>query len=267
MDRLSEHESFLRAIFDAPADDTPRLVYADFLDENGEPERAEFIRVQCEHKRLLSLEPGDPGLGRLHALLPRQVELQRRLAVTHPRLYRAFTVYDRGFLPAAQEILLGTEELTDPEALRRIVAAERPHWFGARALRINRGRPLQPEQVEAMFSLPVVQQITDWNLGGHVEEISADPETGDAGTFALIDMDVHPVITVAGVEALARHRGARRITSLVLTDNNLDNDAARALIRSPYLVNLKRLEFRQGNNLRGRTWQQLLERFGEGVVG
>jgi uncharacterized protein (TIGR02996 family) len=31
-----------------PPDDTPRLVYADWLEENGEPERAEFIRVQVE---------------------------------------------------------------------------------------------------------------------------------------------------------------------------------------------------------------------------
>ncbi len=29
-------------------DDTPRLVFADWLDERGDPDRAEFIRVQCE---------------------------------------------------------------------------------------------------------------------------------------------------------------------------------------------------------------------------
>jgi uncharacterized protein (TIGR02996 family) len=32
--------------------DAPRLVYADFLEENGQAERAEFIRVQCERARL-----------------------------------------------------------------------------------------------------------------------------------------------------------------------------------------------------------------------
>ncbi len=31
-----------------PADDLPRLVLADWLDENGQPERAEFVRVQVE---------------------------------------------------------------------------------------------------------------------------------------------------------------------------------------------------------------------------
>src|SRR5262245_56818171 len=34
-----------------PEDDGPRLVYADWLDERGDP-RGEFIRVQCELARL-----------------------------------------------------------------------------------------------------------------------------------------------------------------------------------------------------------------------
>lgn len=45
---MSDRDSFLRAIVAEPDDDLPRLVFADFLDEHGEPERAEFIRVQCE---------------------------------------------------------------------------------------------------------------------------------------------------------------------------------------------------------------------------
>src|SRR5947209_2160289 len=36
-----------QAICASPDDDTPRLRLADWLDENGEPERAELIRVQC----------------------------------------------------------------------------------------------------------------------------------------------------------------------------------------------------------------------------
>ncbi len=42
------HEAFLRTIIAQPDDDLPRLVYADWLDENDDPARAEFIRVQCE---------------------------------------------------------------------------------------------------------------------------------------------------------------------------------------------------------------------------
>src|SRR5262245_51518143 len=45
---MSERDAFLRAITTEPADDTARLVFADWLEEHGEPERAELIRVQCE---------------------------------------------------------------------------------------------------------------------------------------------------------------------------------------------------------------------------
>jgi uncharacterized protein (TIGR02996 family) len=46
------HEAFLQAVRANPDDDTPRLVYADWLDEQGDADRAEFIRVQCEAERL-----------------------------------------------------------------------------------------------------------------------------------------------------------------------------------------------------------------------
>jgi uncharacterized protein (TIGR02996 family) len=43
---MGDGEALLRAILDQPKEETPRLVYADWCDENGQPERAEFIRVQ-----------------------------------------------------------------------------------------------------------------------------------------------------------------------------------------------------------------------------
>jgi uncharacterized protein (TIGR02996 family) len=48
---MTEQDAFLRAIRDAPEDDAPRLVYADWLEELGDTDRAEFIRVQCELAR------------------------------------------------------------------------------------------------------------------------------------------------------------------------------------------------------------------------
>lgn len=39
--------SFLNAIQENASNDTPRLIYADWLEEHGEPDRAAFIRVQC----------------------------------------------------------------------------------------------------------------------------------------------------------------------------------------------------------------------------
>jgi uncharacterized protein (TIGR02996 family) len=43
---MSDEAALLHAIYANHDDDTPRLVYADWLDEHDQPERAEFIRVQ-----------------------------------------------------------------------------------------------------------------------------------------------------------------------------------------------------------------------------
>jgi uncharacterized protein (TIGR02996 family) len=45
---MAEREAFIRAIAENLYDDTPRLAFADWLDEHGDHNRAEFIRVQCE---------------------------------------------------------------------------------------------------------------------------------------------------------------------------------------------------------------------------
>jgi uncharacterized protein (TIGR02996 family) len=48
---VSTERALLAAILANPDDDLPRLVYADWLEENGRPRRAEFIRVECETAR------------------------------------------------------------------------------------------------------------------------------------------------------------------------------------------------------------------------
>jgi len=45
-------DAFLTDIIANPEDDTPRLIYADWLEEHGQPERAEFIRLQIEQAAL-----------------------------------------------------------------------------------------------------------------------------------------------------------------------------------------------------------------------
>jgi uncharacterized protein (TIGR02996 family) len=52
---LSQEQAFLADIGANPDDDTPRLVFADWLTERdgpGDSERAEFIRVQCQSQHL-----------------------------------------------------------------------------------------------------------------------------------------------------------------------------------------------------------------------
>jgi uncharacterized protein (TIGR02996 family) len=48
---MSEADALLAAILDNPTDDTPRRIYADWLQEQGQDDRAEFIRVQVELAR------------------------------------------------------------------------------------------------------------------------------------------------------------------------------------------------------------------------
>ena len=59
---MSPHDAFLHAVLTDPTDDLPRLVYADYLDETGDPARAEFIRVQCELAKLTKDAPERPPL-------------------------------------------------------------------------------------------------------------------------------------------------------------------------------------------------------------
>ena len=49
---MSMRQAFLDAIRESPDDDAPRLVYADWLTDNGDPQRAEFIRAQVRLARL-----------------------------------------------------------------------------------------------------------------------------------------------------------------------------------------------------------------------
>jgi uncharacterized protein (TIGR02996 family) len=64
---MSLEDALLQDIRANPADDAPRLVYADWLEEQGRPERAEFIRAQVECARM-----GEDD--------PRRAELQKRAA-------------------------------------------------------------------------------------------------------------------------------------------------------------------------------------------
>jgi uncharacterized protein (TIGR02996 family) len=69
---MTDEQALPAAIWDDSHDDTPRLVYADWLEEHGDPAqvaRGEFIRVQCEPAGLAIDEP------RYAALKAREKEL------------------------------------------------------------------------------------------------------------------------------------------------------------------------------------------------
>ena len=80
---MDVHNAFLQSICESPDDDAPRLIYADYLEEHGQEERAEFIRVQCRidniNVELMSHEAcGDercPGCAERRTLRRREREL------------------------------------------------------------------------------------------------------------------------------------------------------------------------------------------------
>jgi uncharacterized protein (TIGR02996 family) len=72
MSSLTTEQAFLQAIREQPDDDAPRLIFADWLEDNRGTEgqvRAEFIRAQC------ALERGGLDAARWLELEARQNEL------------------------------------------------------------------------------------------------------------------------------------------------------------------------------------------------
>ena len=249
MEDGDEREAFLKAIYDAPADDLPRLVFADWLDERGESVWAELIRVQCARQPTGNV----PDILRL----------------------------ERGF--RCEEIMwIQSEILTDPQRFRRTALGDNPHWYGCAELKITLGLVQKGMQIKTILTSPVTSRVTRLDFGGLLKrpaqeqavQILQDNSDMDLSfDWAAIDTadraeeyEYRPVVTVQAVEALVNTREARRLTHLDLRNNDLDNDAARAIVNSKNLIRLKSLHLFDGNQLRGRTWQHLLERFGPDVV-
>lgn len=95
----------LRAILEDPQDDLPRLAYADWCEEHGDAERAEFIRVQLELAKL-ELQPGRPEepmrrLGWLTAMCRERRVLEAIVGSQTHRCERCLRERERELLPLA----------------------------------------------------------------------------------------------------------------------------------------------------------------------
>jgi uncharacterized protein (TIGR02996 family) len=268
MDDLDQREAFLKAIFDAPDDDLPRLVFADWLDERGEYDWAELIRVQCELARADKIDPA-----RLSDLVGTEYDLFRRVypnASYFRTDYMGGNAPRRGFLQCV-DIKVTAEALSDPAGFRCHALRHHPEWYESNSLQVSSGLIASSKPIGTILTSPVTQKVTQLDLSGGVEHhdsgepySESDPRTGEFNLLA--EFSYRPTVTLQAVEALVNARECRRITHLDLRNNDLDNDAARAVLRSTNLIRLKSLHLHEGNQLRGRTWQQLLDKFGEDVV-
>jgi uncharacterized protein (TIGR02996 family) len=144
-------DALLRAIADRPDDDLPRLVYADWLDEHGQPDRAEFIRVQCrlalfptEHHDWTGLNDRERALLSAHA----GSWLTDEWPGSDPTAVR----FERGFVA---ELSFQPDRLDD-EAVAGLVT--RPAFGLVREL-VLRGSKLTGQVVRALAERPAPSRL------------------------------------------------------------------------------------------------------------
>jgi uncharacterized protein (TIGR02996 family) len=192
-------EVFLQAILDAPDDDTPRLIYADWLIDQGNP-RGEFIHVQCRLARMDSSDPQRPQLEQ------RERDLLRRhqdewLGQVRPLVSR--WTFRRGFLDEVA-VLARTFAAQDgfprPATVRRIEV----DLTGAEIPR------------ETLLLLP--ENVARENLvfpladrAGRLLVAISNPDNWDTlqKLQFIINRDIEPLPAPAEqiLEAIERHRG------------------------------------------------------------
>lgn len=116
--------ALMQTIIEQPDDDTPRLIYADWLEEQGQQPRGEFIRVQCEAADLFRR---GKNLPRAFGLRERQNALLRKHEKTWIKEFQPFVenwTFERGFIEyvalAAQRFLEQGDFLFARAPLRRL---------------------------------------------------------------------------------------------------------------------------------------------------
>jgi uncharacterized protein (TIGR02996 family) len=232
-----EEAGLIEDISDNPADDGLRLIYADWLDEHGQPERAEFVRVQV---RLARLAADDPARGPLEQ---REGELLDE--------HRAAWLGPIAALVTAHEFVLGlldnvavtaatfcvhAEVLlrTAPAATWRIAA---PGWADVR-------------EVVRCGQLPRVRRLAlvDGRIGGAGARILAESST----IANLRELTVSgQSLGQPGVQALAGSAYLRGLQALDLSSNNLSRSSIPILVSSTNLPGLRKLNL--GRNLLGNS--------------
>ena len=224
---MSDRDAFVAAIVAAPDDDLPRLVFADWLDEHGEPERAEFIRLQCDAAR------GDPTASSRAA----DLEARHQVDWLGPIGRLAFRAeFRRGCVEHA--VLSAATFLTHGAALRRAVPLRGITLLGARRV--------LPELLRS----PLIAGLSALHLTGGrlgddgVRLLATAPALVGLETLRLGDNAMGDV----GVAALARSPHLAALTTLVLCDNAIGDGGAWELASAPFLGSLTTLDL-AGNEI------------------
>lgn len=214
---MSEADALLDAIFDHPDEDTPRLVYADWLQENGQQNYAEFIRLQCAvaHCKVWSDEANDlwVKIGRVWNRLaeewwPITVDAWPGLPGGWQSSYCLDAVhFERGFLQKAVQVDIG-------HALRYPACRA---WLPASGMKIR----ILSGDVPTVADSPLLRRIGN---------LVCVPEWDDNET--ILSTDFNPLLKSPNLS---------RLRCLDLTGVLLQPSTVNLLLTAPHLVSLEEI--------------------------
>jgi uncharacterized protein (TIGR02996 family) len=281
---MTDDPGLLQAILDDPEDDGLRLVYADWLEEHGEPERAEFIRVQIELAR-------DPRRGDLEAreraLLKEHEEEwagplrppvgdwgfdrgMPNVAVTVPDfLAHAAALSQSPSAPLLSVVdhAVGTEDVRALAAcpfLARVTALNLAGWY----THDPKESLVDDEQASLLASSPYVSGLRSLNLRCNaLGDVGLRSLASSRSLSGLRELDLRANrFGNGGLLDLASSPLLPELTALDLgyNDGAVSDVGWRGLARSPYLARLRWL-YVGGNILSDLSRQALIGRFGDRV--
>jgi uncharacterized protein (TIGR02996 family) len=225
-------DAFLQAVLSDPDDDAPRLAYADWLEERGDP-RGEFIRVQCT---LANLARGDPKRTDL-------VARERVLLGEHEtewvgplRQWAKQWEFRRGFVDA---VLLPAETfLAHADALFRIGPIRRAAFLQSPRVQ-HATLPIGGPAIVRLAACPYLARLSAVDFYCHI---------GPAGMATLAASSLPLRLTWLGlsggcigdegVRSLAASPHFARLTILDLSSNHIGSDGVGALVHSPHITKL-----------------------------
>jgi uncharacterized protein (TIGR02996 family) len=267
--RSDEKIAFWSAIREAPEDDAPRLVYADWLDDHGQSDRAEFIRVQCA---LAKLGP-DRRKGRKE-----RVRLDPREKTLLARFGERWLAPHRAVLRGSNPWDLEDRWLDRLQFRRGLLNGQH---FGLESARRLAAAGDTVEPVDHVFIMECgahychesVVEIARWQGAGCVVGLSvawgADRDIAAIVRFKRVrnlrHLGVwHGKVTDKGMVKLAAWPFAKTLQSVDFKDNRISDAGAFALADSPHFGELRWLDL-HGTHIGRAGRGRLRKRFGDAL--